>query len=213
MPPKSVKFPSFAVSNFFNFKFLITLESTVQLDLNQLCELLTVLDKTGISELTLKSGELELTVRKGVLVSEPGTAAALPAAASVAPTIALSSVSSPTAASPDAPSQNSGATPATPAPAPAVAAPAPVSPPVDTKWVSIISPMVGTFYRAAAPDEPPFVNVGDRIKVSQTVCIIEAMKLMNEIDADEVSGQVMEILVQNGEPVEYGQILMRINPD
>ncbi len=208
-----MKFPSFAVSNFFNFKFLITLESTVQLDLNQLCELLTVLDKTGISELTLKSGELELTVRKGVLVSEPGTAAALPAAASVAPTIALSSVSSPTAASPDAPSQNAGATPATPAPAPATAVPALVSPPVDTKWVSIISPMVGTFYRAAAPDEPPFVNVGDRIKVSQTVCIIEAMKLMNEIDADEVSGQVMEILVQNGEPVEYGQILMRINPD
>ncbi|MCW6049594.1 acetyl-CoA carboxylase biotin carboxyl carrier protein [Lyngbya sp. CCAP 1446/10] len=185
----------------------------MQLDLNQLCELLTVLDKTGISELTLKSGELELTVRKGVLVSEPGTAAALTAAASVAPTIALSSVSSPTAASPDAPSQNAGATPATPAPAPATAAPALVSPPVDTKWVSIISPMVGTFYRAAAPDEPPFVNVGDRIKVSQTVCIIEAMKLMNEIDADEVSGQVMEILVQNGEPVEYGQILMRINPD
>ena len=63
------------------------------------------------------------------------------------------------------------------------------------------------------PDEPPFVNVGDRIKVSQTVCIIEAMKLMNEIDADEVSGQVMEILVQNAEPVEYGQVLMRINPD
>jgi len=85
--------------------------------------------------------------------------------------------------------------------------------PVDTKWVPIISPMVGTFYRAAAPDEPPFVNVGDRISVSQTVCIIEAMKLMNEIDADEVSGQVMEISVQNGEPVEYGQILMRINPD
>jgi acetyl-CoA carboxylase biotin carboxyl carrier protein len=209
-----VKFPSFAVSHFFNFKFLITLESTVQLDLNQLCELLTVLDKTGISELTLKSGELELTVRKGILASESATATVLSTAASVAPTIALSSVSSPTAAPPDAVSQNAGATPAIPAvAAPAVAAPAAVSAPVDTKWVSIISPMVGTFYRAAAPDEPPFVNVGDRIKVSQTVCIIEAMKLMNEIDADEVSGQVMEILVQNGEPVEYGQILMRINPD
>jgi acetyl-CoA carboxylase biotin carboxyl carrier protein len=187
----------------------------VQLDLNQLCELLTVLDKTGISELTLKSGELELTVRKGILASEPGTAAALPTntAASVAPTIASGAVASPTAASPPAVGQNLGAAMAeVPAAAPA-ALPAAVSAPVDTKWVSIISPMVGTFYRAAAPDEPPFVNVGDRIKVSQTVCIIEAMKLMNEIDADEVSGQVMEILVQNGEPVEYGQILMRINPD
>ncbi|MBE9094682.1 acetyl-CoA carboxylase biotin carboxyl carrier protein [Tychonema sp. LEGE 07203] len=164
----------------------------MQLDLNQLCELLTVLDKTGISELTLKSGELELTVRKGILASEPGTAAALPAAATIAP-IALGAVASPAAAH--------------------AAVAAAVSAPVDTKWVSIISPMVGTFYRAAAPDEPPFVSVGDRIKVSQTVCIIEAMKLMNEIDADEVSGQVMEILVQNGEPVEYGQVLMRINPD
>jgi acetyl-CoA carboxylase biotin carboxyl carrier protein len=72
--------------------------------------------------------------------------------------------------------------------------------------------MVGTFYRSPAPDEPPFVGVGDRIKTGQTVCIIEAMKLMNEIEA-EVSGQVMEILAQNAEPVEYGQVLMRINPD
>ncbi|MBE9164198.1 MULTISPECIES: acetyl-CoA carboxylase biotin carboxyl carrier protein [Microcoleaceae] len=182
----------------------------MELDLNQLCELLTVLDKTGISELTLKSGELELTVRKGILASEPSTAAALPAAAAaatIAP-IALGAASS-TAASPDAVGENSGAAQAHP-PAAVSAA---VSPPVDTKWVPIISPMVGTFYRAAGPDEPPFVNVGDRIKVSQTVCIIEAMKLMNEIDADEVSGQVMEILVQNAEPVEYGQVLMRINPD
>jgi len=196
-----------------NSQFLITLESAVQLDLNQLCELLTVLDKTGISELTLKSGELELTVRKGILANSPGAAAALPATVTVAPTIALGADPSATAASLDAAPQNLGAAlPQAPATAP-VALPAAVPAPVDTKWVPIISPMVGTFYRAAAPDEPPFVNVGDRISVSQTVCIIEAMKLMNEIDADEVSGQVMEISVQNGEPVEYGQILMRINPD
>ncbi|MEG4576197.1 acetyl-CoA carboxylase biotin carboxyl carrier protein [Microcoleus sp. N3A4] len=181
----------------------------MQLDLNQLCELLTVLDKTGISELTLKSGDLELTVRKGVLASSPGTAAALPAAAATVAPIALGAVASPTLASPPAVDQNAGSALAE---APA-AAPAALPASVDPKWVPIISPMVGTFYRAAAPDEPPFVNVGDRIKVSQTVCIIEAMKLMNEIDADEVSGQVMEILVQNGEPVEYGQVLMRINPD
>ncbi len=185
----------------------------MQLDLNQLCELLTVLDKTGISELTLKSGELELTVRKGILASSPDTAAAIPAAVGTVAPIALGAVASPTLASPPAVEQNVGSALAeTPAATPA-AVPAAVTAPVDTKWVPIISPMVGTFYRAAAPDEPPFVNVGDRIKVSQTVCIIEAMKLMNEIDADEVSGQVMEILVQNGEPVEYGQVLMRINPD
>jgi acetyl-CoA carboxylase biotin carboxyl carrier protein len=71
--------------------------------------------------------------------------------------------------------------------------------------------MVGTFYRAPGPDEVPFVEVGDRIRAGQTVCIIEAMKLMNEIES-EVSGQIIEILVMNGEPVEYGQPLMRVNP-
>jgi len=185
----------------------------VQLDLNQLCDLLTVLDKTGISELTLKSGDIELTVRKGILASSPGTSAALPAAVATVAPIALGAVASPTLASTPAVEQNLAADLAAPVPVAPVAVPAAVPASVDTKWVPIISPMVGTFYRAAAPDEPPFVNVGDRIKVSQTVCIIEAMKLMNEIDADEVSGQVMEILVQNGEPVEYGQVLMRINPD
>jgi acetyl-CoA carboxylase biotin carboxyl carrier protein len=71
--------------------------------------------------------------------------------------------------------------------------------------------MVGTFYRSPSPDESPYVDVGDRIRVGQTLCIIEAMKLMNEIES-EVSGQVMEVLVQNGEPVEYDQPLMRVNP-
>jgi acetyl-CoA carboxylase biotin carboxyl carrier protein len=82
---------------------------------------------------------------------------------------------------------------------------------VDKKWVEIKSPMVGTFYRAPAPDEPSFAAVGDRVAVGQAVCIIEAMKLMNELEA-ETSGQVMEILVENGQPVEFGQILMYVNP-
>ena len=69
--------------------------------------------------------------------------------------------------------------------------------------------MVGTFYRSPAPDESPFVDTGDRIKTGQTVCIIEAMKLMNELEA-EVSGEIVEILVQNAEPVEFGQPLMRV---
>jgi acetyl-CoA carboxylase biotin carboxyl carrier protein len=82
---------------------------------------------------------------------------------------------------------------------------------VDKKWVEVKSPMVGTFYRAPAPDEPSFASVGDRIAVGQAVCIIEAMKLMNELEA-EISGQVMEILVENGQPVEFGQILMYVSP-
>jgi acetyl-CoA carboxylase biotin carboxyl carrier protein len=77
--------------------------------------------------------------------------------------------------------------------------------------VDVTSPMVGTFYSASAPDEDSFVTVGDRITKGDTVCIIEAMKLMNEIEG-EVTGQIMEIAVQNGEPVEFGQVLMRVNP-
>jgi acetyl-CoA carboxylase biotin carboxyl carrier protein len=86
--------------------------------------------------------------------------------------------------------------------------PAPLA---NERLTEITSPMVGTFYRAPAPDEPPFVEVGDRIRSGQTVCIIEAMKLMNELEA-EVSGEIVEILVDNGEPVEYGQVLMRVKP-
>ena len=71
--------------------------------------------------------------------------------------------------------------------------------------------MVGTFYRAPAPGEPPFAEVGSRIKVGQTVCILEAMKLMNELES-EVGGEVVEILVDNGTPVEFGQVLMRVKP-
>ena len=71
--------------------------------------------------------------------------------------------------------------------------------------------MVGTFYRAPAPDESPFVEVGSRISVGQTVCILEAMKLMNELES-ELSGEVVEILVDNGTPVEFGQVLMRVKP-
>lgn len=79
----------------------------------------------------------------------------------------------------------------------------------DKKGHAIVSPMVGTFYRAPGKDEPPFVEVGDVVKDDQTVCIIEAMKLMNEIEA-EVSGKVTEICVKDGETVEFGQVLMYI---
>jgi len=72
--------------------------------------------------------------------------------------------------------------------------------------------MVGTFYRAPAPDEPPYVEVGDRVRVGQTVCIVEAMKLMNELES-EVSGTIVEILIENADPVEFGQVLMRVKPD
>ena len=84
-----------------------------------------------------------------------------------------------------------------------------VAPPARSGLTEITSPMVGTFYRAAAPGEEPFVEVGNNVKVGQTICILEAMKLMNEIES-EFNAEIVEILVENGTPVEFGQVLMRV---
>ena len=84
-----------------------------------------------------------------------------------------------------------------------------VPPPGRSDLTDITSPMVGTFYRAAAPGEEPFVEVGNNVKLGQTICILEAMKLMNEIES-EFNAEIVEILVENGTPVEFGQVLMRV---
>jgi len=84
-----------------------------------------------------------------------------------------------------------------------------VAPPGRSDLTEITSPMVGTFYRASAPGEDPFVEVGNIVKVGQTICILEAMKLMNEIES-EFNAEIVEILVENGTPVEFGQVLMRV---
>jgi len=97
-------------------------------------------------------------------------------------------------------------------------APAPVAVPVaavvaedDSKYVLIKSPMIGTFYRSSAPDKPNFANVGDEISVGQPLCIIEAMKLFNEIES-EISGKIVKVLVENSQPVEYDQPLFLVDP-
>ena len=87
--------------------------------------------------------------------------------------------------------------------------PPPTPPPGRSDLTDITSPMVGTFYRASAPGEDPFVEIGSPISVGQTICILEAMKLMNEIES-EYNAEVVEILVENGTPVEFGQVLMRV---
>ncbi|MGD1942705.1 MAG: acetyl-CoA carboxylase biotin carboxyl carrier protein [Leptolyngbyaceae cyanobacterium] len=162
----------------------------MELNFNELRELVTTLSQTDISELTLKSGDFELTLRK------PGA-------------FVMSSVSAEPLATPMAPVMPQIVDAAQP-PAP-TAAPTP-PPSVDSSLVEITSPMVGTFYRSPAPEEPAFVDLGDRIQTGQTVCIIEAMKLMNELEA-EVSGEIVEILVENSQPVEFGQPLMRVRPN
>jgi oxaloacetate decarboxylase alpha subunit len=97
------------------------------------------------------------------------------------------------------------------APPPPASTPAAAAPATEQHLVPIVSPMVGTFYRAPAPDADPYVEAGDTVEVGQTVCIIEAMKLMNEIES-EVKGKVARILVENAQPVEYGQKLFLIEP-
>ncbi len=154
------------------------------LDLTELRELLTALNQTDISELTLKADDFELTVRRGSRVEMSPIA---PVAAPIPP---------PAIAPPFEPAK------------PETLIAAPIS---DRKLADVVSPIVGTFYRSPSPDEPPFVDVGSRIEKGQVVCIIEAMKVMNEIEA-EVSGEIVELLAQNGQPVEYGQPLMRVNP-
>jgi acetyl-CoA carboxylase biotin carboxyl carrier protein len=155
------------------------------IDFKELGELLTAIAANNITELTLKNADFELTVTKGNPQSVNG---------SISTTIA--DISTQVIALPTTETQSYIAE---------------NTPSIDTKWVAIKSPMVGTFYRSPAPDEPAFASIGDRIRVGQTVCIIEAMKLMNEIEA-EVVGQVMEVLAENGQPIEFGQPLMYINP-
>ena len=102
--------------------------------------------------------------------------------------------------------------PALEATTPTVADDAPIeAAPAVEDLKEIVSPMVGTFYRSPAPDAPPYVEVGDTVSSGQTLCILEAMKLMNELES-EFSGTVREVCVENGEPVEYGQVLFRVAP-
>ncbi|MBD2592728.1 acetyl-CoA carboxylase biotin carboxyl carrier protein [Nostoc spongiaeforme FACHB-130] len=171
------------------------------LDFNEIRQLLVTIAQTDIAEVTLKSDDFELSVRKAGSINNHAVPQAGIGGVATVTTIAAGGVA-PTL-SPERILDTAGAGVQVTGNAPSA---------IDQRLVEVASPMVGTFYRAPAPGEAPFVEVGDRVRQGQTVCIIEAMKLMNEIEA-EISGQVMEILVQNGEPVEYGQPLMRINPD
>ncbi|PSB56642.1 acetyl-CoA carboxylase biotin carboxyl carrier protein [Chamaesiphon polymorphus] len=158
------------------------------IDFKELSELLAAIAANNITELTLKNSDFELTVSQGQPLISAGVRSTT-----------IADINS-TVISMPAPEQPHAAIEQRPS-----------TPTIDTKWIEIKSPMVGTFYRSPAPDEPPFASIGDRIRAGQTVCIIEAMKLMNEIEA-ESAGQVVQVLVENGQPIEFGQPLMYINP-
>ena len=164
------------------------------IDFNQLREFIEAIAKTDISELVIKEGDFELNLQK----TNPEITNATYTIAPATP-VAQVSLEKPTPV--EAPTEET----------PVSVEEKPASKKADN-LIEITSPMVGTFYRAPAPGEAAFVEVGDSISNGQVVCIIEAMKLMNEIEA-EVSGKVVEILVENGEPVEYGQTLLWISPN
>ncbi|MBQ8668328.1 acetyl-CoA carboxylase biotin carboxyl carrier protein [bacterium] len=142
-------------------------------------KLAKVLAETGLTEISLEDGEQAITLRKDVVVTS-------------APQVVAAPVQAATAA----------------AAAPAAAAPVAEAAPAK-KGTPITSPMVGTFYKAPSPDSEPFVSVGSTVSAGDVVCIVEAMKMMNEIEA-EISGKVVEICVEDGQPVEFGQVLMYV---
>ncbi|MEY3927819.1 MAG: hypothetical protein RJA97_826 [Bacteroidota bacterium] len=155
------------------------------MDLKELQNFIRFVAKSGAQEVSLETDDFKITVKTGpdgVVYAQAPVVAAAPVA-----------VAAPAAA------------------APAAAAPA-AAPADDTsKYVAVTAPMIGTFYRKPSPDKPVFVNVGDTVKAGQTICIIEAMKLFNEIEC-EVSGTVVKVVADDMKPVEYGQTLFLVDP-
>jgi acetyl-CoA carboxylase biotin carboxyl carrier protein len=150
-------------------------------DVRKIRRLVELMKEHDLSEIDLQQGEVRIQLRRGGGV--------VPSAVAAAPQLAL-----PAAVSP-------------PAPEPAPTAPAQSN---ETGTAVIKSPMVGTFYAAADPDSPPFVKVGDHVGPETTVCIVEAMKVFNQIPA-ELAGRIVAVLVENGAPVEFGQPLFRLD--
>lgn len=157
------------------------------MDLKELQNFIRFVAKSGAQEVSLETDDFKITVKTG----PDGAVYAQAPVLAAAPAVAAAPVA------------------AAPAPAAPAAAAAPAE---DTsKYVTVTAPMIGTFYRKPSPDKPVFVNVGDTVKAGQTVCIIEAMKLFNEIEC-EVSGTVVKVLADDMKPVEYGQPLFLVDP-
>lgn len=153
-------------------------------------DLIDFISQTGLNEVNIETEELKLAVKRDADVQTRYVESSAPAAA-------------PAQSSP-APAQSS-------APAPATASEPAKGSDDSGKYLEVKSPMIGTFYRSPNPDSPPFVAIGDKIEKGQPVCIIEAMKLFNEIET-EVSGTIVKVMVENASPVEYDQVLFLVDP-
>jgi len=168
------------------------------MDIKLIQELIKAIGKTKINEITVKDKGFEVTIKQGEIHTEapqmmqPVQYIAPPTPAAVAPAPA--------------------------APAPPAAPQASATPPANTadqnegNYLTIKSPMIGTFFRSPAPDKPPFVSVGDDISKGNVLCIIEAMKLFNEVES-EISGRIVKVLVDDATPVEYDQPLFLVEPN
>ena len=159
------------------------------MDIKQIQDLIRFVAKSGVNEVAIEQNEFKITIKTNQ--------AATVVHATIPPV-----------------QQQPLAAAAAPAPADPIAhavAPAPVAADDTSKYITVKSPMIGTFYRSASPDKPMLVNVGDEIKEGTVLCIIEAMKLFNEIES-EVSGRIVKILVDNASPVEYDQPLFLVEP-
>ena len=154
---------------------------------SEIKDLIDFIDKSNLDEVNIETENFKISARKNAVKTVVEQVFAAPVA------------------------QNQPAQPkAIEASAPAATTPAPAAAPA-TKLIEIKSPMIGTLYRCPSPDKPNFVNVGDEIKIVQNVCIIEAMKLFNEIESD-VAGRIVKVMVENASPVEFDQVLFLVEP-
>ena len=164
------------------------------MNLKDIEALIKFVQKTGVSEVSIEQKDLKITIKTHGAAQQV-IQASMPAASMAAPLQAA---------------------PAPSAPAISATVPVPAEAPKpkssdESRYITIKSPMIGTFYRSSSPDKPVFVNVGDEIKQGKVLCIIEAMKLFNEIES-EVSGKIVKVLADNSTPVEYDQPLFLVDP-
>lgn len=159
------------------------------MNLTQIQDLIKFVAKSGVSEVEIEQKDFKITIRTPVSNKNAPVQVIAAAPQAYAPQLA----------------------PAPPAPSAPEAPPAAPAPAAESKYITIKAPMIGTFYRSAGPGKPVFLNVGDDVKPGSKICIIEAMKLFNEIEC-EVSGKIVKVLVDDAKPVEYDQPLFLVDP-
>ena len=161
------------------------------METKEIQKLIDFIAQSGLDEVNIETADLKIKVKRYATPTSSGSAPAATAPASAAAPAASQAPAAPA-----------------PTPPPAEAKPAPSD---ETKYLTVKSPMIGTFYRASSPESPALVNIGDEIKPGKAVCIIEAMKLFNEIES-EIAGRIVKVLVENATPVEFDQPLFLVEP-